>query len=46
MFTSPAMLALFDVPLTPLFIGTIFIFHPFLGWMAITGGVLLIVLTC
>ena len=31
MFTSPAMLALFDVPWTPLFIGAIFIFHPFLG---------------
>lgn len=45
MFTSPAMLALFDVPWTPLFVGAIFIFHPFLGWMAISGGVLLIILT-
>ncbi len=45
MFTSPAMLALFDVPWTPLFIAAIFIFHPFLGWMAIGGCVILIVVT-
>ena len=44
-FTSPAMLALFDVPWTPLFMAAIFIFHPILGWMAIGGGAALIVIT-
>lgn len=45
MFTSPAMLALFDIPWTPLFIVVIFIFHPLLGWVAIAGGAVLIVVT-
>lgn len=45
LFTSPVMLALFDVPWTPLFIAAIFIFHPWLGWMAIFGGAALIVIT-
>jgi ATP-binding cassette subfamily C protein len=45
MFSSPVMLALFDVPWTPLFIGAIFIFHPLLGWMALAGGGVLIVVT-
>ncbi|WP_299965181.1 type I secretion system permease/ATPase [uncultured Roseobacter sp.] len=45
LFTSPLMLALFDVPWTPLFIGAIFIFHPWLGWMALLGMVILIAIT-
>lgn len=45
LFTSPVMLALFDVPWTPLFIAAIFIFHPWLGWMAVFGGAALIVIT-
>lgn len=45
MFSSPVMLALFDVPWTPLFIGAIFVFHPLLGWMALAGGGFLIVVT-
>ncbi|WP_187428367.1 type I secretion system permease/ATPase [Roseobacter fucihabitans] len=44
-FTSPVMLALFDVPWTPLFIGAIFIFHPWLGWMAVFGLVTLVAVT-
>ncbi len=43
--TSPAMLALFDVPWTPLFIAAIFVFHPMLGWMAIGGALTLIIVT-
>lgn len=43
--TSPAMLALFDLPWTPLFVAAIFIFHPTLGWMAVAGGAFLVVLT-
>ena len=45
LFTSPVMLALFDAPWTPLFIGAIFIFHPMLGWLAVFGGVTLVVIT-
>lgn len=43
--TAPVMIALFDIPWTPLFLGAIFIFHPFLGWLAISGGGTLIVAT-
>lgn len=41
--SSPVMLALFDVPWTPLFLAAIFIFHPLLGWLALIGGAVLIV---
>jgi ATP-binding cassette subfamily C protein len=44
-FTSPVMLALFDVPWTPFFIAAIFIFHPVLGWLAVFGAATLIVIT-
>jgi ATP-binding cassette subfamily C protein len=42
-FGSPVILALFDAPWTPLFITLIFIFHPALGWLAIAGGGVLVV---
>jgi ATP-binding cassette subfamily C protein len=45
LFISPVMLALFDLPWTPFFIAAIFVFHPWLGWMAIFGGATLIVIT-
>ena len=41
---SPALLALFDIPWTPIFIVAIFIFHPLLGWTAVLGGTILIVI--
>ncbi|AEI94953.1 MULTISPECIES: type I secretion system permease/ATPase [Roseobacter] len=44
-FASPVILALFDVPWTPLFLGAIFIFHPMLGWLALSGSVLLVIIT-
>ncbi len=43
-FTSPAFIALLDMPFTPLFLATIFLFHSYLGWLAISGGGLLILL--
>lgn len=43
--TSPALPALMDVPFTPLFIAVIFVFHPWLGWFAVGGGLTLIALT-
>lgn len=37
---SPIFMALFDLPLSPLFFAALFIFHPWLGWFAIFGGLL------
>ncbi|MFV0358425.1 type I secretion system permease/ATPase [Tropicimonas sp.] len=42
---SPALLAIFDLPWTPLFLFAIFIFHPWLGVLAICGGAVLVVIT-
>ena len=44
LFTSPVMIPLFDAPWTPLFIFAIFIFHPWLGILALVGGGLLILI--
>lgn len=41
---SPGLIALFDAPFTPIFIALIFIFHPWLGWLAMAGGGVLIAL--
>ncbi|WP_193222080.1 type I secretion system permease/ATPase [Amylibacter sp. SFDW26] len=43
--SSPAAFAVFDIPWTPLFLGAIFIFHPLLGWMAVAGGIFLLIIT-
>ncbi|MEM9764730.1 MAG: type I secretion system permease/ATPase, partial [Pseudomonadota bacterium] len=40
----PVFMALFDIPWTPLFVAAIFVFHPWLGWLAVAGGGLLIVI--
>lgn len=45
LMTSPALMALFDLPWTPVFLFGIFLFHPWLGYIAILGGAALIVLT-
>lgn len=42
---SPLLVALFDLPWTPLFAAAIFIFHPWLGWLAMAGGGFLILVT-
>lgn len=41
---SPAFTALFDIPWTPLFLAGILIFHPWLGFLAIGGGGLLVLI--
>jgi ATP-binding cassette subfamily C protein len=42
---SPALIALYDIPWTPVFLASIAIFHPWLGIMALIGGGILIVVT-
>ncbi|WP_299143652.1 type I secretion system permease/ATPase [uncultured Tateyamaria sp.] len=42
--TSPVLLAFFDLPWTPIFIAGIFLFHPLLGWLAVAGGTVLILI--
>lgn len=44
-FTSPLILALFDLPWTIMFIAAIFVLHSWLGWMAIFGASTLVVIT-
>ncbi|MEM8655152.1 MAG: type I secretion system permease/ATPase [Pseudomonadota bacterium] len=42
--TSPVLMAFFDLPWTPIFIAAIFMFHPWLGFLALAGGGLLILI--
>ncbi|WP_299047951.1 type I secretion system permease/ATPase [uncultured Tateyamaria sp.] len=42
--TSPVLMAFFDLPWTPIFIAAIFIFHPWLGVLALVGGGTLILI--
>lgn len=45
LLSSPALLAVFDIPWTPLFVAAIFLFHPWLGYLALVGGTFLIFVT-
>lgn len=42
--TSPAVMALFDLPFAPLFFAGIFLFHPWMGYLALGGAALLLAL--
>lgn len=44
-WASPVLLALFDAPWSPLFIAALFVFHPWLGWLAVAGGSVLVVVS-
>ena len=39
---SPVLFAVFDMPWAPLFILAIYTFHPWLGHLAIVGGLILV----
>jgi ATP-binding cassette subfamily C protein len=41
---SPGVGALFDLPWTPLFVAVMFLFHPWLGWFALTAALIVLVL--
>ena len=43
--SSPAPTAAFDIPWTPVFLVGISIFHTWLGYLAIVGGIFLIIIT-
>lgn len=45
LWSSPALMALFDLPWTPIFATLLFVFHPLLGWTAVAGTVVLVVTT-
>lgn len=45
MLASPVFAALFDIPWTPIFLFGIMLFHPWLGFLAIGGGGVLILIT-
>ncbi|WP_420857890.1 type I secretion system permease/ATPase [Marivivens marinus] len=44
LMTSPVLMAVFDLPWTPLFFFGIFLFHPWLGILALSGGAVLILI--
>jgi len=44
-YASPIVLALCDIPWSPIFFAAIFILHPMLGWLGLAGGVVLLVVT-
>lgn len=45
LLSAPVFLALFDTPFAPVFLAAVFIFHPWLGWTAVVGGLVLVLVT-
>jgi ATP-binding cassette, subfamily C, type I secretion system permease/ATPase len=45
LISSPVLMAFFDMPWTPIFLAGIALFHPWLGMLAVAGGVLLVCIT-
>ncbi|MEM7177961.1 MAG: ABC transporter transmembrane domain-containing protein, partial [Pseudomonadota bacterium] len=45
LLAGPAPFALVDMPWVPIFFAALFIVHPLMGWVAIGGGSILIVMT-
>lgn len=44
LMTSPVLMAAFDLPWTPVFFAGIFLFHPILGYFAVGGAVVLVLI--
>ncbi|MDQ7070718.1 MAG: type I secretion system permease/ATPase [Rhodobacterales bacterium] len=45
LLASPVLIAVFDIPWTPFFLIAIALFHPWLGILAVAGGVVLVIVT-
>jgi len=45
LLSSPVFTAFFDIPWTPFFLFAIWVFHPWLGALAVIGGLVLIMVT-
>lgn len=45
LLTSPVAMTVFDIPWTPVFLVGIAVFHPWLGYLALGGGALLVLVT-
>jgi len=45
MITSPVLMSAFDLPWTPIFFAGIFLFHPYLGYLALIGAAVLVAIT-
>ncbi|WP_417720255.1 type I secretion system permease/ATPase [Salipiger sp.] len=45
LMSSPVLMALFDLPWSPFFLVGIMIFHPWLGYLALAGGAVLVFVT-
>ncbi|SLN52241.1 Type I secretion system ATP-binding protein PrsD [Roseovarius gaetbuli] len=45
LMTSPVLLSIFDMPWTPFFFAAIWVFHPWLGTLALLGGLVLVFVT-
>ncbi|NNK77985.1 MAG: type I secretion system permease/ATPase [Litoreibacter sp.] len=45
LLSSPAALAVMDLPWSPVFLASIFIFHPMLGYLALAGSAILLFVT-
>jgi PrtD family type I secretion system ABC transporter len=43
---SPVLFAVFDMPWAPVFIAAIYSFHPWMGHLALAGGIFLVIATC
>lgn len=43
-FTSPSIYPILDAPWAPIFFAAIFLMHPWLGWLALCGGIVLFAL--
>lgn len=41
LLASPVLFAVFDMPWAPVFVAAIFLFHPWLGWLAVASALVL-----
>ncbi len=44
LISAPVLMSAFDLPWTPIFFAAIFLFHPWLGWLAVIGAAVLIII--